>query len=73
MPRYFFIAQRPDIEKDDPHGTILPDDAAALLYAERIIGDLRKAGGGNNDGLTVIVRNERLERVLSIPFLPACA
>jgi hypothetical protein len=72
MPRYFFIAQRPDIEKDDPHSTTLPDDAAALLYAERIIGDLRKAGGGNDD-LTVIVRNERLEMVLSIPFLPACA
>jgi hypothetical protein len=71
MPRYFFIARRTATETYDPEGTVLSDNAAALARAETIIGDLRKMGGFNDD-LTIIVKNELHERVLSIPFLPAC-
>ena len=71
MPRYFFIARRTATETYDPDGTVLSDNAAALAHAESIIGDLRKVGGVNDD-LTIIVKNELRERVLSIPFLPAC-
>ena len=38
VPRYFFNIQVPDGElEDDPHGTNLPDVAAALSYAEQTI------------------------------------
>ena len=74
MPRYFFARWWPDGRKqDDPDGTILPNEAAALSYAERIVESLRKESGYNNPGLMMFVRNERQQIVLSIPFLPACA
>jgi hypothetical protein len=54
-----------------PRAPYCRNNAAALARAETIIGDLRKMGGFNDD-LTIIVKNELHERVLSIPFLPAC-
>jgi hypothetical protein len=72
MPRYFFIARRTATETYDPHGTVLSDNAAAFAHAESIIEDLRKIGGFNDD-LTIDVKNDLDERVLSMPFLPACA
>jgi len=72
MPRYFFIARRTATETYDPHGTVLSDNAAAFAHAESIIEDLRKMGGFNDD-LTIDVKNDLDERVLSMPFLPACA
>jgi hypothetical protein len=72
MPRYFFIARRAATETYDPNGTVLSDNAAALAHAESIIEDLRKKGGFNDD-LTIDVKNDLHERVLSMPFLPACA
>jgi hypothetical protein len=74
VPRYFFASWWPDGRKqDDPDGTILPNEAAALSYAERIVESLRQESGYNNPGLMMFVRNERQQIVLSIPFLPACA
>jgi hypothetical protein len=74
VPRYFFARWWPDGRKqNDPDGTILPNEAAALSYAERIVESLRKESGYNNPGLMMFVRNERQQIVLSIPFLPACA
>jgi hypothetical protein len=36
VPRYFFASRWPDGRKqDDPDGTILANEAAALSYAER--------------------------------------
>jgi hypothetical protein len=35
MPRYFFVVRSSGMEVDDPVGTTLPDDAAAIAYAER--------------------------------------
>jgi hypothetical protein len=72
MPRYFFIARRTATETYDPNGTGLSDNAAAFAHAESIIEDLRKIGGFNDD-LTIDVKNDLDERVLSMPFLPACA
>lgn len=74
MPRYFFIIQGENVViEDDPHGTILPDTPAALSYAERTIRDLRGEGGYNDPLLIMIVKDESNHRVLSLPFLPACA
>jgi hypothetical protein len=42
MPRYFFVITYADHQIDDPDGTLLPADAAAIEYARRIITDLRE-------------------------------
>ena len=74
VPRYFFAVRWPDGRKqDDPHGTFLPNEAAALSYAERAIESLRKEHGYDDPGLMMLVRNERQQTALWIPFLPACA
>jgi hypothetical protein len=72
MPQYFFIARRSEIETDDAHGMPLPDTAAALVHAEHIIDQLRKAGTFNDD-LIIVVKNELHETVLNLPFRPANA
>jgi hypothetical protein len=73
MPRYFFSIRRPEREDDDQLGTSLPDDAAALIHATRIIGELRQGGEHDDPGLMMIVRNETLKTVLALPFLAGCA
>ena len=73
MPRYFFVIQWPDGRKtNDPNGTILPNEAAALSNAECVIESLRMEKGHNDPGLRILVTNEKHQTVLSIPFLPAC-
>jgi hypothetical protein len=52
---------------------ILPNDAAALRYAEHTIAELQKEKGYCDPASIVIVRNENDEAILSVPFLPACA
>ena len=71
--RYFFGLRWSDHEEDDANGTLLPDDAAALNYADRLIRQLKDAGGYSDPNLTVIVRDGLNRVVLSIPFLAACA
>jgi hypothetical protein len=71
VPRYFFTIRGWDRVKDDPHGTNLPDIAAALSNAERKIRELRKESGYNNDPtLMMIVKDEAGHTVLSLPFFP---
>ena len=71
MPRYFFTMRGRDRVKGDPHGTNLPDIAAAPSSAERKIRDLRKESGYNNDPtLMMIVKDEAGHTVLSLPFFP---
>jgi len=41
----FFTIRWSDHDDDDRHGTELPDDAAALGYADRIIRELKDGGG----------------------------
>jgi hypothetical protein len=57
----------------DRLGTSLPDDAAALDHAVRIIRDLRQEGGHEDPGLMMIVRNDIPKTVLSLPFLAGYA
>jgi hypothetical protein len=59
---------------DDPHGTILPNDSAALLHAERMITQLREKSESYDDpGMIMFVRNDVHKLVWSIPFLPGYA
>ena len=73
MPRYFFVVQRANKQGDDFHGTVLPNDSAALNHAEHAIAKLHKDEGYSELAGFIIVRNERNESILSVPFLPACA
>ena len=71
--RDFFGLRWSDHEDDDANGTLLSDDAAALNYADRLIRQLKDAGGYSDPNLIVIVRDGMKRVVLSIPFLAACA
>jgi len=74
VPQYFFVVQRSDQkEEGNPHAVSLPNDAAALRYAERTIAELQKERGYFVPSGYVIVRNAKNEAILSVPFLPACA
>ena len=74
MPQYFFVVQPEDQNEEvDPRTVILPNDAAALRYAERTISELQKEKGYIDSTGFVIVKNEKNEVILSVPFLPACA
>jgi hypothetical protein len=74
VPRYFFAIRWLDGKtQDDPNGASLPNEEAALSYAERTIESLRKENGYDDPGLIMLVRNEKQQTVLSIPFLPASA
>ena len=70
MPRYFFTIRGRNRVKDDPHGTNLPDVAAALSNAERKIWDLRKENEYDDPSLMMIVKDETGRTVLSLPFFP---
>jgi hypothetical protein len=71
VPRYFFTIRGRDRLKDDPHGTNLPDIAAAFSNAERKIRELRKESAYNNDtSLMMIVKDDAGHTVLSLPFFP---
>lgn len=54
-------------------GTLLTDDAAALAHAVRIIRELRQGGEYGDPRIMMVVRNEKLKTVLSLPFLAGCA
>ncbi len=69
MPRYFFTIRRPDRVKDDPHGTNLPDVAAALSHAERTIVELRKVSPYNDPALMMIVKDEARKMVSVLAVL----
>jgi hypothetical protein len=74
MPRYFFTIDdgRGQIE-DDPAGTYLSDEAAALSYAEYTIRELRKKSCYKDDlALMMMVKDQAGQRVLSLPFFPGC-
>jgi hypothetical protein len=71
--RYFFSIRWPDHVDGDQFGTFLPDDAAALAHAIRVIRGLKQGGGHDDPRMMMIVRNEKLKTVLSLPFHPGCA
>jgi hypothetical protein len=65
MTRYFFIIRW---ESDDPEGTLLPSESAARLYANRIIRELKDAGGYDDPGLMMIVEDADARVVFAAPF-----
>jgi hypothetical protein len=74
VPRYLFVVQRGDQQRDPDRPTmILPNDAEALRYAESMIAELQKEKGYRDPAGFIVVRNEENETILSVPFLPACA
>jgi hypothetical protein len=74
VPRYFFMIRRPNnLFEDDPHGTVLPDPAAARSFAEQTIKELRNESGFDDPLLMMIVRDDSNRTILSLPFLPAFA
>jgi hypothetical protein len=68
MPRNFFILKWPDRLHEDNEGTLLPNDATACLLAERVIRELKKAGGYEDPMLLMLVKDERGRQVATIPF-----
>ena len=48
---------------------MLPDDGAAVIYANRIIGELKEAGGYDDPGLVMIIRKEGSESEIRCRFL----
>jgi hypothetical protein len=72
MRRYFFTIHGQDGVADDPEGTYLPDEAAALSYAEYTIRELRKKSGHNDLALMMFVKDQAGQTVLSLPFFPGC-
>ena len=73
MSRYFFSIRWPDHVDGDQLGTSLPDDAAALAHAIRIIRELKQRGEYGDPRMMMVVRNEKLKTVLSLPFYAGCA
>jgi hypothetical protein len=73
VSRYFFTIRWHDHEDSDRLSASLPDDAAALDHAIRIVRDLRQRGEHDDPGLMMIVRNEMRKTVLSLPFHAGCA
>jgi hypothetical protein len=74
MPRYFFIISWLNGIKEDPNGTYLVNAAAAFSYAQRRIGELQQSKGRyNHPGLTMIVKDEFRQTILSLPFPPGGA
>ena len=57
VPRYFFIVAYPDREFDDPDGTLLPGDEAAIDYARRLAEELREDRQPGEPDMTMIVKN----------------
>ncbi len=73
MSRYFFTIHGQDRVAGDPEGTYLPDEAAALSYAECTIRELRKKSGYKDDlALMMFIENQAGQTVLALPFFPGC-
>jgi hypothetical protein len=70
VPRYFFVVQWPGVEVDDPQGTLLPHDAAAIAFAERCIQEIKEDKSLADPSMAMIVKREAFGTVLTIPFFP---
>lgn len=73
VPRYFLVVECQDMQVADPRGTVLPSDAAAIDYADRLIRGLKGRGNLTDLTLTMVVKRESYGTVLSIPFFPGHA
>ena len=78
MFRYFFSIRWPDHVDGDQFGTFLPDDAAALAHAIRVIWGLKQGGGhGSPNDDDRQKRKAQNRVVIAIPsrlrLMPKCA
>jgi hypothetical protein len=73
VSRYFFSVRWPDRVHGDMLGTLLTDDGAALAHAIDIIRVLKQGSEYNDPRTMMIVRNEKLKTILSLPFFAGCA
>ena len=67
MPRYFFILVYPDRIIDDPRGTVVPSDEAAIGAAREIIDELLEDSGPGQPRPIIMVRNEAGEIIYQFP------
>ena len=67
MARYFFILVYPDRAINDPRGTVLPSDQAAIGAARTIIDDLLEDAGPGQPRPIIMVRNEAGEVIYQFP------
>jgi len=69
MPRYYFVLHGPDGEIHDDHdGTELADKTQAFAYAERIVGELKEAGGYEEPGWAMYIRSGSDDEIALLPF-----
>lgn len=77
VPRYYFVLRGTVRKWDDAlipfNNMILPNDAAALAKAERMLAQLQKENGYDDPEISMIVQNEIRDMVWSLPLLPGCA
>jgi hypothetical protein len=71
MPRYFFDIEGQDQYLEDDSGYEFADLKSAVLYAERVIRELKNDGGWDDPRLAIIVKDENGVILSSIPFLPS--
>ncbi len=69
--RYFFTIHRLNTVEDDPDGKDLPNETAALSYAEQVIAELKTKSGYKDPGLMMIVQDEGHHRYCPCPFCRA--
>jgi hypothetical protein len=67
MPRYFFIVVYPERIICDPRGTVLPNDEAAVEFADTLIDDLLEDSGPGQPRPLIMVRNEAGEVIYQYP------
>ena len=70
MARYFFDIQWPDTEQPDLKGSVLNTDRDALNHAWQFIRVLRRTGDYERTDLFVVVRDDAMRPLYSLPFLP---
>ena len=68
MPRYHFTIKGDTINRGDPDGTQLDDDAAAETRALRVIRELKQGGGYDDPGLTMVIEDEDGRMVSEVLF-----
>lgn len=73
MSLYFFDIRSYGEQQDFRGGRSMPDDETALAHARRMVAELRGAGGYDDAGLTLVVRNSTGRMIFSLPFVHKAA
>ena len=69
MPRYYFVLHGPDGEvHSDDYGTELANKTQAFAYAQRIVSELKEAGGYEEPGWAMYIRSASDDEIALLPF-----